>query len=149
MHTALLLGELRSRRTHTHTEKLLICVFYLWVCEDVRTAHHVFLKECSGFCLFSARQPHHQISPSFSLRCLMTSPMVPSILDCRTPWWCHFRRAFTWSDIIFLLHNYPPHSFACMQEKRQLFSVSGHPEAPWNSSLWKYQVCPCKGNVLI
>lgn len=35
----------------------------------------------------------------------------------------------------------PPLSLPCMWEQRQLFSVSGHPEAPWNSSLWKYQVC--------
>lgn len=57
-------------RTRTHTKKADLRVFVWW-------SGGACLAEYSQICLFSARQPHHQISPSSSLRRLMTSSACP------------------------------------------------------------------------
>lgn len=80
----------RSRHTHTHTQKLLRCGVFECICvcvcqrKDSRSqcvsvwwSGGACLAEYSRICLFSAQQPRHQISPSSSLRCLMTSPVCP------------------------------------------------------------------------
>ncbi len=129
-----------SRNRHTHTEKRLICgvCVCVCVCVCVSVCQHkdsrsecVFvwwsggacLGEYSQICLFSAQQPQHQISPSSSLRCLMTSPVCPidfgpaSSPMTSLPPGLHLK----WHHL--LLHNYPPSpSPAC--ETRGSFSPS-------------------------